>query len=228
MVLPPSYQHSICETLADNTYQERVESYKENLQNCQSKSETSSSVEWNDPLRDGRALVLLLESAADGPVDFIESEFDNVTRLRRHFDDIKTCNGKRRIYLMEGLSLGYASVMGCHLSIPPAFFHRHKQNCVRSNNSVHASDTSYQLPLVGIEGSFYLSYCEVRQFNRILNDTAYFCPRTGRHVDALAPRYREETTTAFVKRKASWWGRKTAGNGWDGTCRTSLCVFSDI
>lgn len=168
------------------------------------------------PLRNGNALVVLLDAPSIGQPDFTTTSFKNASDLRNHFGNTSHEHNRRRIYMMEGLAPDYVSVIGGHFFMDPTFFQRQERTCIWSNDFTPVSDALPQPSLLNPDKSFHLQYCELRQFNKALENRYYFCTRTRRHVGMTAPCHKEESTTGILRRKVSWWSRETAGGGWDG------------
>jgi hypothetical protein len=169
------------------------------------------------PLKKGNALVVLLDSPATGQPDYTKPHpFKHSAELREHFERSPRDHCRRRIYLMEGLAPDYVSVIGGHFFMEPTFFQRQERTCVWSNDFTPVSDALPQPSLLSPNKSFHLQYCELRQFNKALENRYYFCQRTRRHVGMTPPRHKEESTTGILRRKISWWCRETANGGWDG------------
>ncbi|OAL07083.1 hypothetical protein IQ06DRAFT_288852 [Phaeosphaeriaceae sp. SRC1lsM3a] len=167
------------------------------------------------PLKRGNALVALLDSSATGPPDYSKPRFFvNSAELREYLETPQQ-EGRRRIYVMEGLAPDYVSVIGGHFYMDPSFFQRQERTCVWSNEFTPVSDALPQPSLLNPDKYFHLQYCELRQFNKALENRYYFCQRTRRHVGMTAPRHKEESTTGILRRKVSWWCRETALGGWD-------------
>jgi hypothetical protein len=170
------------------------------------------------PLRKGNAQVVLLDSPATGQPDYTKPQFFvNSADLRQHFENSSCNHSRRRIYIMEGLAPDYVSVIGGHFFMEPTFFQRQERTCVWSNDFTPVSDALPQPSLLNPDKSFHLQYCELRQFNKAIENRYYFCQRTRRHVGMTAPRHKEDSTTGILRRKISWWCRKTENEGWDGT-----------
>jgi hypothetical protein len=160
---------------------------------------------------------VLLDSPATGKPDYKTQEsFDSAAKLQRHFDGTTHDHTRRRIYIMEGLAPDFVKTVGGHFFMEPAFFQRQERTCVWSNEFTPVSDALPQPSLLNPEKSFHLQYCELRQFDKALENRYYFCERTRRHVGMTAPRHKEESTTGILRRKISWWCRVTARGGWDG------------
>ncbi|CAO2656561.1 Nn.00g053640.m01.CDS01 [Neocucurbitaria sp. VM-36] len=169
----------------------------------------------NGPLKNGNALVVLLDAPATSQPGFETTEFKSATDLRNHFQHADHDHDRRRIYIMEGLAPDYVSIVGGHFFMEPTFFQRQERTCVWSNDFTPVSDALPQPSLLDPEKSFHLQYCELRQFNKAIENRYYFCQRTRRHVGMTAPRHKEESTTGILRRKVSWWCRRTAKGGWD-------------
>ncbi|KAI8940499.1 hypothetical protein NX059_004178 [Plenodomus lindquistii] len=163
----------------------------------------------------GTAKVMLLDAAATGQPDFRTIEFKTDTDVRDHFNTAQHDHDRRRIYIMEGLSPDIVAAIGGHFFMEPTFFQRQERTCVWSNEFTPVSDALPQPSLLEPDRSFHLQYCELRQFNKALENRYYFCERTRRHVGMTAPRHKEETTTGILRRKVSWWSRETSKGGWD-------------
>jgi hypothetical protein len=180
----------------------------------------------NGPLKKGNALVVLLDSPATGRPDYTKPHhFVNSGELREHFENSPRNHARRRIYLMEGLAPDYVSVIGGHFFMEPTFFQRQERTCVWSNDFTPVSDALPQPSLLSPDKSFHLQYCELRQFNKALENRYYFCERTRRHVGMTPARHKEESTTGILRRKISWWCRDTTNGGWDGRSAHSTCVL---
>ncbi|UPX11218.1 uncharacterized protein EKO05_0001838 [Ascochyta rabiei] len=169
-----------------------------------------------NPLKLGNALVVLLDSDANGQPKFEKTEFLNATVLRTHFENAPRNHNRRRIYIMEGLAPDFVAAIGGHFYMEPTFWLRQERTCVWSNDFTPVSDALPQPSLLNPQKSFHVQYCELREFNKALENKPYFCDRTRRHVGMTAPRHGEEnSTTAIMRRKVSWWCEKTSGGGWD-------------
>ena len=105
----------------------------------------------------------------------------------------------------------------------PSFFLRQERTCVWSNDFTPVSDALPHPALLDSEKSFHLQYCELRQFNKAIENKPYFCKRTMRHVGMTPPRHKEDSTTGILRRKISWWCRTTPNGGWDGTSQSTFC-----
>jgi hypothetical protein len=179
------------------------------------------------PLKNGNAMVALLDAPASGPPNFDAQDFKSISDLKKHFENNRSNNGahdRRRIYIMEGLAPDYVAAIGGHFFMDPSFFQRQERTCVWSNDFTPTSDALPPPTSLDPEKSFHLQYCELRQFNASMPNQPFFCARTGRHVGMTAARTKNETSTvAIVRRKISWWSRKTSRGGWDGN--TVLAVF---
>lgn len=167
------------------------------------------------PLKRGNALVVLLDAPASGQPQFTRQEFINSTELGKHFQRAEQNHDRRRIYLMEGLAPDFVAAVGGHFFMNPSFFQRQERTCVWSNEFTPVSDALPQPSLLNPDESFHLQYCELRQFNKALQNRYFFCERSRRHVGMTAPRHKEETTVGILRRKVSWWCRKTERGGWD-------------
>jgi hypothetical protein len=166
----------------------------------------------------GKGLVVLLDAAATEQPGFTTTEFVSERDLRRHFQHTTHSHNRRRMYLIEGLAPDYISTIGRHFFMEPTFFQRQERTCVWSNDFTPVSDALPQPSLLDPEKSFHLQYCELRQFNRALENRYFFRERTRRHVGMTVSRQKEESTVGILRRKVSWWSRKTDNGGWDGTC----------
>jgi hypothetical protein len=163
---------------------------------------------------------VLLDSPAVGQPDFTKPHsFVNIGELRDHFKHASHNHDRRRIYLMEGLAQDFVSVIGGHFFMEPTFFQRQERTCVWSNEFTPVSDALPQPSLLSPDKTFHLQYCELRQFNKALENRYFFCERTRRHVGMTAPRHKEDSTTGILRRKTSWWCRETENGGWDGKSR---------
>ncbi|KAF2681981.1 hypothetical protein K458DRAFT_371281 [Lentithecium fluviatile CBS 122367] len=172
----------------------------------------------NCPLSNNNALVVLLDAPANGAPTFTKTEFRNSKELRDHFASTSTStstNPRHRIYMMEGLAKEYISIIGGHFFMDPSFFQHQERTCVWSNEFTPTSDMLPQPSSLNPERSFHLQYCELRQFTKAIENTFYFCKRTGRHVGMTPPRHKEDSTTGILRRKVSWWCQTTRGGGWD-------------
>ncbi|KAH7076719.1 hypothetical protein BKA63DRAFT_288237 [Paraphoma chrysanthemicola] len=160
--------------------------------------------------------VALLDAPALGQPTFSDPEwFTESAKLREHLKNSSRNHSRRRIYLMEGLGTDFVSVIGGHFFMEPTFFQRQERTCVWSNEFTPVSDALPQPSLLNPDRSFHLQYMELRQFDKALETTAYFCQQTRRHTGMTAPRHKEETTTGILRRKISWWCRETTEKGWD-------------
>ena len=184
-----------------------------------------------NPLKPGNALVVLLDSDATGVPTFEKTEFRNVAELRTHFSNSPRKHDRRRIYIMEGLAPDFVSIIGGHFFMEPTFWLRQERTCVWSNDFTPVSDALPQPSLLDPNKSFHVQYCELREFNKALENKPFFCKRTRRHVGMTVPRTgskneNENSTTAIMRRKVGWWCDKydTEG-GWDGT--PSLFLHGD-
>jgi Mg2+ and Co2+ transporter CorA len=182
----------------------------------------------DDPLRKGNAGVYLLDSPAFGQPDYAKQEFVSAATLQKHFDESTHDHKRRRIYIMEGLAPDYVATIGGHFFMEPTFFQRQERTCVWSNDFTPVSDALPQPSLLNPKRSFHLQYCELRQFNKALENTYYFCKRTRRHVGMTAPRPKEKSTTGILRRKISWWCRETSNGGWDGKITGTFCLIELI
>lgn len=171
--------------------------------------------------------MVLLEASAEGQPDFKKIEFQNKRKLQDHFEErILNPTDRRRVYIMEGLATDYISTIGEHFYMDPAFFQRQERTCVWSNEFTPMSDALPQPSLLDPDSSFYLQYCELRQFSKAIENNPHFCKRTRRHVGMTPPRHKEDSTTGILRRKVSWWCKPATdgARGWDGGChnRTNI------
>ncbi|KAF2187149.1 hypothetical protein K469DRAFT_663185 [Zopfia rhizophila CBS 207.26] len=167
------------------------------------------------PLKPGNATVVLLEAPASGQPGFKKQQFKNSSELKRHFHTADHDHSLRRVYIMEGLAQDYISLIGGHFFIDPTFFLRQERTCVWSNKFTPTRDALPQPSLLDPESSFHLQFCELRHFKQKVPNEPYFCHRTGRHVGMNASRQEEDSTTAILRRKVSFWCRETTNGGWD-------------
>jgi hypothetical protein len=181
-----------------------------------------------DILQEGNAIVILLETTKSHPIEFYEEEFISAAKLRRHLKRRGCTDGRKRIYIVEGLSPDYVSVLGQHFSIGPDFF---QEQQLHHGSDLGSHDSCNPLHLNGghlrncsrtwyNDSSFHLQYCELREFDRSIDNLPFVCPRTGRAIDMATRRisYRAgaSNTTAVLRRKVSWWSRSLSDGGWDG------------
>ena len=165
----------------------------------------------------GKALVALLDAPNTGVPGFQTTEFKSQKDLHKHFQTASHDHNRRRIYLMEGLAPDYIATVGGHFFMDPTFFQRQERTCVWSNDFTPVSDALPQPSLLDPKQAFHLQYCELRQFNKALENRYFFCERTRRHVGMTASRQKEESTVGILRRKVGWWSRETKNGGWDGT-----------
>lgn len=171
----------------------------------------------DNPLVMGNATVVLLDSSADGDPKFELSEFDSCAELQTHLENSSHDHKRRRIYIMEGLAPDYVATIGGHFYMEPNFWLRQERTCIWSNDFTPVSDALPQPSLLNPDKTFHVQYCELREFNKALENKPFFCNRTRRHVGMTAPRTgKENTTTAIMRRKVSWWCESTEDGGWDG------------
>ena len=190
----------------------------------------------DNPLTEGGAHIVMLELdvPATGQPRFTKTEFRNAGHLRQHLQASSRSHDRRRIYIIEGLAKDYVAAIGDHFYMDPGFWLRQERTCVWSNDFTPLSDALPQPSLLNPEQSFHLQYCELREFNKALEFKPCFCKRTRRHVGMTAPRHakdtpqdgdkpksrdrnKDNTTTAILRRKVSWWSEETENGGWDGT-----------
>ncbi|OCK85477.1 hypothetical protein K432DRAFT_421743 [Lepidopterella palustris CBS 459.81] len=171
----------------------------------------------NHPLKPGNATVVMLEMLG-GDRGVEKKEFKCALDLQKYFDQeppVNTPNPRRRIYLMEGLAQDYVSVLGKQFYMDPSFFMRQERTCVWSNDFTPISDALPQPSLLQPNKNFLIQYCELRQFDNELSNAPLYCHRTGRHIGMTPARMEEKTTTGILRRKCSFWSRRTNGGGWD-------------
>jgi hypothetical protein len=168
------------------------------------------------PLKPGNAKVALLDAPSSGIPTFRRQEFKSNAHLKEHFSTCGKEHNSRRIYIMEGLAPDYIATIGGHFFMDPAFFQRQERSCVWSNKFTPTSDALPPPTSLDPEKMFHLQYCELRQFNKVLPNSPFFCDRTGRHVGMTAGREEETTTAAILRRKVAWWSTRSSGGGWDG------------
>ncbi|RYO67236.1 hypothetical protein AA0113_g4900 [Alternaria arborescens] len=167
------------------------------------------------PLMKGKALVALLDAPNTGVPGFQTTEFKSQKVLCRHFQTTSHDHNRRRIYIMEGLAPDYIAAVGGHFFMDPTFFQRQERTCVWSNDFTPVSDALPHPSLLDPKQAFHLQYCELRQFNKALENRYFFCERTRRHVGMTASRQKEESTVGILRRKVGWWSRETKNGGWD-------------
>lgn len=170
----------------------------------------------NNPLIMENATVVLLEASLDGSPEFRSVNFDRCLDLQTHFQNTSHDHNYRRIYIMEGLAPDYVATIGGHFFMEPNFWLRQERTCIWSNDFTPVSDALPQPSLLKPDEAFHVQYCELREFNKALENKPFFCNRTRRHVGMTAARIGENTTTAIMRRKVSWWCEKTKSGGWDG------------
>ncbi|KAH8733044.1 hypothetical protein GQ44DRAFT_766108 [Phaeosphaeriaceae sp. PMI808] len=165
-------------------------------------------------VKHGNAQVVLLDVSPTGPTGYRKRQsFKNSVELNNHFQAEPRDHDRRHIYLMEGMSPDYVSVIGGRFFMDPTFFMRQERTCVWSNDFTPVSDSMRQPSLLNPKKSFHLQYCELRQFDKALENRYYFCERTRRHVGMTAPR--SDSTIGILRRKIGWWCKETANGGWD-------------
>jgi hypothetical protein len=187
----------------------------------------------NRPPKSRQAHVVLLDASAEGQPEFDTTEFQNLEQLQDHFAKTTKEHNRRRIYIMEGLSPDFVAAIGGHFFMEPTFFQRQERTCVWSTEFTPVSDALPQPSLLDPEKSFHLQYCELRQFDKALENRFHFCEDTRRHIGMTTSR--QSSTIGIVRRKVSWWSRKPANvnttddkppnGGWDGMW-TGPNVFS--
>ncbi|KAH7123990.1 hypothetical protein B0J11DRAFT_327271 [Dendryphion nanum] len=169
-----------------------------------------------NPLQPGRARVILLDAPAQAIPEFERTDLYRIDDLKKHFSTATHDHDRRRIYLMEGLATDYIATIGGHFFMDPAFFQRQERTCVWSNEFTPTSDALPQPSLLHPNRLFHLQYCELRQFDKMIANKPFFCKRTGRHVGMTAARNKEDSTTGILRRKVTWWSRKSeTKGGWD-------------
>lgn len=168
-------------------------------------------------MKDGNAFVALLDAPATGASGFTTTDFRGANDLCKHFQSARHDHSRRRIYIMEGLAPDFVAAVGGHFFMDPSFFQRQERTCVWSNDFTPVSDALPQPSLLDPQQAFQLQYCELRHFNRALENRYFFCKRTRRHVGMTASRQKENSTIGILRRKVGWWSRKTENGGWDGT-----------
>ncbi|PSN59611.1 hypothetical protein BS50DRAFT_227299 [Corynespora cassiicola Philippines] len=167
-------------------------------------------------LKRGNACVSMLESPATGQPRFKKTTFRHSDDLRKHFSPSNYVkDGLRRIYIMEGLAPDYIAILGGHFFMEPTFFLRQERTCVWSNDFTPTSDALPLPALLQPDRAFHLQYCELRSFNKAIENRYHFCKRTRRHVGMTPARHKEDSTTGILRRKVSWWSRPTENGGWD-------------
>ncbi|KAI4957737.1 hypothetical protein J4E86_004876 [Alternaria arbusti] len=169
----------------------------------------------DEPLKYGNALVALLDAPATGASGFTTTEFRGEKELVKHFESAGHNHNRRRIYIMEGLAPDFVAAVGGHFFMDPSFFQRQERTCVWSNDFTPVSDALPQPSLLDPRQAFQLQYCELRQFNKALENRYFFCERTRRHVGMTASRQKENSTIGILRRKVGWWSRQTENGGWD-------------
>ncbi|RMZ66843.1 Mg2+ transporter zinc transport [Pyrenophora seminiperda CCB06] len=176
------------------------------------------------PLENGNAKVVLLDlntstaAPATGKTRCTKTVFEKPDELKRHFQHVKGTENQthRRIYIMEGLAPDFIAHVGGHFFMDPTFFQRQERTCPWSNDFTPTSDALPHPSLLDPEKAFYLQYCELRKFNKVLEPNRYyFCKRTRRHVGMTASRKKEKTTIGILRRKVAWWSRTIGSDGWD-------------
>ncbi|KAF2847620.1 hypothetical protein T440DRAFT_470904 [Plenodomus tracheiphilus IPT5] len=200
---------------ADGPYREYIEALSGSNPGLKNPDPNNTTTQDGKARPVGTARVVLLDAAATGQPSFQTTDFKSATDLRNHFSKAKHDHDRRRIYIMEGLAPDTVAAIGGHFFMEPTFFQRQERTCVWSNDFTPVSDALPQPSLLEPDRSFHLQYCELRQFNKALENRYYFCERTRRHVGMTAPRHKEETTTGILRRKVSWWSRETSKGGWD-------------
>jgi hypothetical protein len=195
----------------------------------------SNSTDVPDILKEGNAIVVLLEITPSSPLQFKEHEFVSAANLQRHLKRPNVVTVLKSVYVVEGLSPDYVTVLGQHFAIGSEFFQQHQLHFgsqSSSNNVDHPlkrphgrmrSDIQHQFE----DSRFHLQYCELRQFDRLIDNLPFVCPKTGRDIDMVTERSRwgATSTTAVLRRKVSWWSRSLPNGAWDGRCKF-LCDIS--
>ncbi|KAF2878601.1 hypothetical protein BDV95DRAFT_478531 [Massariosphaeria phaeospora] len=192
--------------------------YQEYIANLSGSNPGLSKADPNNhrhPLKPGNALVVLLDAASTGEVEFNRRDFKNASELRQHFAVNDNTHDRRRVYIMEGLAQDFVAIIGGHFFMEPTFFQRQERTCVWSNEFTPTSDALPQPSILDPDSAFHLQYCELRHFNKAIENKPYFCHRTRRHMGVTSTRPKEKSTTGILRRKISWWCRKTTNGGWD-------------
>ncbi|XPS80647.1 hypothetical protein M3J07_012621 [Ascochyta lentis] len=196
--------------------------YRKALASASPVLKDSDPTQIHPVLQDGNAIVVLLESSRPNLTDFRATEFVTAGGLHLHLTRAGCIGTINRIYVVEGLSPDYVSVLGHHFSIDPKFF---QQQLLHHGNGFNLEDTKNPLllrrdldshshePCAG--DAFHLQYCELRKFDRVIEDLPFVCPMTGRAIDMLSRHFQEESTTAVLRRKVSWWNRSRPDGSWD-------------
>lgn len=169
------------------------------------------------------ARVVLLESFAEGTPKFEEflsksGGHDNLTALEGHLARHRV-SGRRRIYIMEGLAKQYIAVLAKAFYMPPTFWQQQERTTLWSNESDPPCNALPPPSFLNPERHVCLQYCELREFNKRLGIDPQFCSKTNRHVgfNDLS----QKKSIAIVRRKISWWFKKSEGdNGWDSMCQS--------
>ena len=198
----------------------------------------------------GGARVVMLDASAIGRPQFKTRKFRDDRKLKEHLDSSSRDHGRRRIYIMEGLGTDFVAAIGGHFWMDPTFWLRQERSCIWSNDFTPVSDALPPPSLIDPDTTFHVQYCELREFNKALESIPCFCARTRRHVGMTAPRQftpkargkgqdmlksrndatgeaTGNTTTAILRRKASWWCEKNAtAGGWDGKSALSKLPHS--
>lgn len=133
--------------------------------------------------------------------------------------------GRRRVFILEGLSPSFISVLGEHFALDPSLFLEHERVVVMNRKGNGESD-GIQLPSVVRErqrtgpgdrrgtGHITLQYFEPLIFNIPPDSFRFVCADTGRHIGVCWSEG-DFTEVGIVRRKCTLWEWENEDGGWD-------------
>lgn len=123
--------------------------------------------------------------------------------------------GTRRLFLLEELQPDFVTILGHKLRIPPSVFSRHRRKALWEYD--HDAGNTPPLPSLNDPSThFCFHYWELVYFRDQIKDFYLRCADNERHI-AVARFDGRFDNVGIVQRKASFWSRPTAGDGWDGS-----------
>jgi hypothetical protein len=158
-------------------------------------------VHWPAP----NAQVVLLE-VKDCSIERHNIDFVQASQLRTRLDHLHSLVGKGpypRIYLVEGLTPDFISVLGTEFNIDPSFFVGHERTIIWNILHDGINDNLPPPSMLAPKKIFQIRYYEVAHFLPGFLNFGAACGATGRHIGVtrLSGRF---SSSGIVRRKYSF------------------------
>ncbi|KAF4449417.1 hypothetical protein F53441_7279 [Fusarium austroafricanum] len=167
----------------------------------------------------------LLELDSDGKMSS-PTEFPRLTDLRQHFSQVQRLRqgsqGRRMIYLVEGLNTEVIALLGEELRVDPMFFVTHERTSTYLRWPYEPNLAPCLPSLIDGDRSFTANYYDSRVLSEEFGSFSVGCAESGR--DALATKLGKNwEPTVILHRKCSFWKTTFSNdNNWSGELLLSI------